>query len=91
MGNDSGNITVNADELCNTYVVGCDNGAACEQAVVDMAQCGMSLFVSDNLENRCQYAPLIELDLSVLTDDENMAFLTGCSDAFGDYSMSCYY
>ena len=56
-----------------------------------MAQCGMSLFVSDNLENRCQYAPLIELDLSVLTDDENMAFLTGCSDAFGDYSMSCYY
>ena len=27
----------------------------------------------------------------VLTDDENMAFLTGCSDAFGDYSMSCYY
>ena len=35
MGNDSGNITVNADELCNTYVVGCDNGAGGTYSLAD--------------------------------------------------------
>ncbi len=113
-GDNSGNTgdaTESVEALCNTYIVGCDNGeggtyslddcknsvaeystlasdkATCEQYVVDMAQCGLDLLVAEDLSNRCDYAGIINFNVS---DDAYMTFYSGCSSYMSNMGLVCY-